>query len=244
MLLTIITPLVLKIFVMMGLLQSSAVCCQRVPLDIVQQTGAPLNLSGYVSQAHTPAERVEYSYVLHLSEHNISTKNIVLTGIRVDITDPEAGERGLLQVDDYFFRQDLFRSAGIYNWTFHFVPFSRSRPTDRQPAPTAQLVFVQFEDGSTWGDVNAIQKPLSERNETLQKLFALSTLSKMGHKNEFSTELMKPSGLALIRGLQHLYRQSGGSADVVLGQINEKIKYAEVHLQQFRTMPNPGSAEQ
>jgi hypothetical protein len=59
------------------------------------------------------------------------------------------------------------------------------------PAATAQVIFVQFVDGSTWGDSDAGREPVVVRNQTLQELGRLQRVLGEAGKQALKNELFK-----------------------------------------------------
>jgi hypothetical protein len=101
------------------------------------------------------------------------------------------------RVDDYFFTHDVFATNANETWKESFGPFGEPQgKTDISPAkPRAVLkaVFVQFMDGSTWGDPAAGKDALRDRQLTRKELQTLADMYRTKPKEEFASRLMKAS---------------------------------------------------
>jgi len=123
---------------------------------------------------------------------------------------------------EYYF-SELFepRSTEEREWTFG--PFvSRTEVTseegkkwvDLEPARGAQqkvsasVLFVQFADGSTWGDREEAKAALATRRESVKRLFELESIYRHEGEAAFVEDLAKPTDLPVISGLQDLSNHS------------------------------------
>jgi hypothetical protein len=225
----------------------------QAPLQVLtaRQNGVPVLLSGTVTPADSRRARVRYSYKVSISATNVSDKSILLMITRVDIN-RELGEdnslstteRSLTTVDDDFFSSSLF-DPGATRCTEDFDPAATNMPGHSlapfgdapfdlgaeppKTAAVASVLFVQFADGSTWGDRKAAEEALHERSLTVDRLTFLEEVYRTKGEQPFLIELLKPSQPVTVAALQELYREKKDAA-LVIARLTAMLHDGDMHF--------------
>lgn len=217
-----------------------------VPLVVTSDAVAPIVLSGTVSVGDTVLARMQYSYEARLSARNASNKSILLYIMQLDVTMEGTGDRKLTRTEDYFFRPDLFQPDTIQTWIDRLPPFPDA-PTAAvadHPTPIAKatLMFVQFADGSTWGNARTAENSFEQRHSAMQRLSFLAETYRERGEEQFIKELMMPSQVPLVLGLQRLYKTSNNDASDVITRLYTLLNNAEVHQREMQRAGPDSSA--
>ncbi len=149
-----------------------------VPIEDTTVPGSPLQVSGQASFDETV---VANGVTSHRSEdvtaRNISAKPILLIVASFQEAGPKSSGEDVEIVADRFFREKAVLPGEIVSlwhrpFGEHYIsePF-RLDPSQKRPAKAQfSLRFVQFSDGSTFGEPRAAKKWLDGRNSTLISL--------------------------------------------------------------------------
>lgn len=226
-----------------------------IPVVVPAQSGAPVVLSGVLTAARTRAQRLRYTYQANLFFTNASGKGILLSITTVDVAATE-GEyeqaiasslippsRKLTRIDDYFFTPYVFNAGATRNWQELLDPVSASEGrSGAAPIPvsaTGAVVFVQFTDGTTWGDEKAAAEALQTRRLSFEKLRLLEKICQTQGPQDFVDELMKPSELLIVSTLQRCYRETNKDVRAVIEELTRMLRSAELHTSDLPRASNP-----
>jgi hypothetical protein len=232
------TKIILNLVVLMPLFCVPLSAQSSMPLTVSVENHPPLTLVGTIRKAADDKD-VSYCCETKLSVTNVSGKSVVLfiTTVDAEIRETKAAQGAVTtnvkstQRADYYFRPALLEPSGTEQRVAVLGRSSESASSGRQEieiqTATAKVLFVQFADGSTWGDPQAASDELKERREALDKLNQLAAIYRTKGVQEFVGELMKPSKLLVIMLLQQLYRADG--ADSAAGQLNAVLDFANLH---------------
>jgi hypothetical protein len=201
------------------------------------QVGSPLVLSGAVTaKDEIEAGIIKFSFRTDISMTNVSHKGILLLVIKVDMT----GANGLgihhTKTNDYFFTSDVFKPGATETTEESIGPIGeRQGATEEQPpgpTATAEVAFVQFVDGSTWGNASEGREIIQERRETCDRLKFLVAIHQSKDENRFIDSFMESSSLPGINHLQWMYKNTKDKSDndFVFRTIQQMLGNAEVHL--------------
>jgi hypothetical protein len=190
-------------------------------------SGSPLLVTGDVTVRDRPTERLRYSVEGRLSLTNASSKPILLTVVSLQ------GKNTPVINDttshDYYF-SELFEPHSTENREWTFGPFvsqlevksgAVSKWVDIEPAGTAQqkgfasVLFVQYADGSTWGDAAKAKAALEVRHNGIERLKALESVYRREGEKVFIDDLSKPSYLPAISSLQNFRNHVDDKSKVV-----------------------------
>ncbi len=213
----------------------------RIPAEVVDQQGAPAKISGEVVakdiSSDSAPSRTAHSFNADLYLTNESAKPILLMIIDLKVISPFKISLDYTEVEDYFFEStipqpgstvELRRNLGTFG-----EPQGPYEPFTVVPSTRATVVFLQFMDGSTWGDAVAAEKALRDRQRALEQLELLKVDEKKESRKQLLAEIEQPTSLQPISSLQDLYRGKKDLA-VVETKVNDMLKNAR-----RRKMPGP-----
>jgi hypothetical protein len=155
-----------------------------VPLSSPSEPSAPVTLYGSLTaQEDHSTNELDCSCTAHLSIVNASAKPIIflMTEVSVEIEgdDIVLARYASQDADDYFLEADLFEPNSTKTADEKIVAFERrkiSPETNFEPTrltAIARVLFVQFADGSTWGDLEVARTILDERATAWKELLTL-----------------------------------------------------------------------
>jgi hypothetical protein len=148
---------------------------------------------------------IRYSYQIQGSAANVSGGGVVLLVIHFRSSGLNGPGLDFTYLNDHFFSSDILQPGTDENFRsspLRFgVPTVNGRPVPEDvaagsvPVVTAQVVFVQLVDGSTWGDADLGRDPLVVRNQTLRELGRLERVLEEKGELAFKSELSKSENL-------------------------------------------------
>ncbi len=157
-------------------------CSAQVKIAMRDVSGrhSPIRVSGAISFEDKPGEAMRYTYRLDGSVKNASRKAALL--IVIHFTDGGVNAPGLDYVysDERFFGPDELKSGESEPTRCGTIPMPVSYvngvPVDEDVGPNAipfaksEVLFVQFADGTTWGDAKQAHMVLGSRVKTRTEL--------------------------------------------------------------------------
>jgi len=204
----------------------------------------PISVKGTVSFSGAQGGRVPASIVAH----NRSSKEVLALVATVDMTRPNGEPIPYVLEHEYFFREDHVTGAGadFEIASGHFdvpvvvseyvrTPDGKKFPGLKYPPPhppEVKLVFVQFEDGSSWGDEKAGQAMIAERPTVMAYLKKLLSASdESGDVGVTSVLKWEPSEKTSpsLRAIRHVLQQTKDQAGTqfLVDLVRQKIIAAE-----------------
>jgi len=96
-----------------------------------------------------------------------------------------------------------------------------------------ELVFVQFTDGSTWGDPDEGKEALAMREDWLEDLLNLARIYQEKGRAEFVSAVVKQQANPITDQLRTWYQADGDAEDAVK-LVNQRLKNVESHLNKLR----------
>jgi mannitol/fructose-specific phosphotransferase system IIA component len=169
---------------------------QRMEIRDLSDKGSPIQISGHMTLGYDSANQFPFSYQESLSIKNVSAKSILLMVVHLEATsgpgsdetfsqeyffgDPLAPE----QVEAHDFPEQRFGTTLVNGEPMPYKP-------DPRPAAQAHAEFVQFSDGSTWGDEDSAQNALGIRRQTMGELDLLEHVYEQAGESAFLDELAK-----------------------------------------------------
>jgi hypothetical protein len=156
---------------------------RTVALDDVSEHGAPLRVSGTISFEVDPSPAIRYTYRTEGSVANVSGRDVVLTVIHIEASGENAPGLDSNLVVDRFFGPTVLRAD--QSEKIEMPPVSFGTPTINSSGPpirvaTAKVTFVQFANGSKWGDADAGRRLIRQRRFTLERFERLNVLNPQG----------------------------------------------------------------
>jgi hypothetical protein len=179
---------------------------------------------------------------------NVSSKDILLTIIRVVAYGSDAPGLDVTVDNDRFFDSNDLKSGGTEEMDrtpIRFgAPVTRGKALDESganpnPSATDELIFVQFSDGSTWGDRKTGGQKLLVRTKTLRELKELGQVlddkGEPGLKEELShIELYQfPAIESLVYGCK------SRTDPCLTNGVRGMLKEAERHEAEMKAISKP-----
>jgi hypothetical protein len=200
---------------------------QTVSISDHSPDGTPVSITGTVTFQDSS------NMVCSITGHNDSPQSIIASSIELKLTKP-TGEPGQIVFErDYFFKSSTVsppQSDFLISDDCRMGKELNVQRTPQPPQAHAKVVFLQFEDGSIWGDPKVGAQLMAQRVEVLAFLKWL--------KSAYSTD--GPDGLdkalakdqkpgtrvwARLAGLRTIRASSGISA--VAETIDQNLATAE-----------------
>ncbi len=205
----------------------------QVQIQDESAQGSPLAIEGQVSYSEELLDgRLRTSSHGDIFGKNISKKRILTLVARVNLPDIQAST-----LYDLYFSEDLIDPGAMTRlWSdsggFRSVPYDPSSAS-RQPAVktvTVEVQFVQFDDGSTFGQRAFAVDLFRDRHVTVWALKQLDRIYVSAGEQEFRASLQEASGLPGITGqtIVMIYRlEQESSSGKAAGRIRRMLNLAE-----------------
>jgi hypothetical protein len=169
----------------------------------ISEHDSPLRVVGKVLFRANPAVP---TYEVEAAVKNVSKKDVLSWSMLVRTSD---GVLHFTSSHDYFFTGDVLVpgvSAGVTSGSINLVahpqadvPAREERPSsNRAVTASAEIEFVRFQDGSTWGDSDIETEAFQARSATLQKLQSLQRVYAERGTKAFLDALAEPTMLACV----------------------------------------------
>jgi hypothetical protein len=170
---------------------------QSMEIQDLSGKGSPIRISGRMRVGHDSANQLPFSFQASFSIKNASPKGILLMVVNLQASNAA----GLQFAQEYFFG-DAFAPGQVESHDVPEIRLGRGK-LDPHAAAQAHAEFVQFADGSTWGDVHSAQSVLSDRGKTLAELDLLEHLYEQKGESAFLDEFARADDtLNVIRTLK------------------------------------------
>jgi hypothetical protein len=174
--------------------------------------GSPLALSGTILFTDDGSQEIPYSLEVHAAAKNISARRVLLFKVSLETLSDGAPSGPHEYTNDYYFSSELFEPDSVIKIPFDFPRFGPRISLDHAPriSASARVEFVQFEDGTAWGDSNSGKEALRIRTLTLHELNVLKDKYAEAGDTGFSETLVSASRtLPAVTTLQHIYKKDG-----------------------------------
>ncbi len=198
--------------------------------------GCPIRVSGYVSFTEDDSKPAPFNYKLIASAHNMTNKVILLFVVSFEAQGPQGPAYSSTYQGEHFFDADGFEPATTENvQTPPFVVGQTvvdGRPVLEgpfRPRAAVRVRFVEFADGSVWGDLDAAKETLSARQATVHELESLQRLYSASTKQEFLSEFSKPSLYLSIAALQEDCERKVSSPNCAWNGVQRMLDAAKRH---------------
>jgi hypothetical protein len=210
---------------------------KAIAISDVSGMGRPVAFSGTVGATDDGPLPFKYALTKNISITNLSGKSILLVVTKMNITSLTMIQNQETKTDDYFFGENVFSSESTSvledSATRFGAPGRNVELEQQEPSATVQAAFVQFTDGSTWGDEVAGKDALEQRRLMLIKLRFLEQTYRDEGRVPFTGELAKPSQMPAVATLQQLFAKTG-DLKMVLAKLNHMLHQAEIHEHDMR----------
>ncbi len=200
--------------------------------------GSPIHIDGYVTFRDNTTENIRY-YWVHASAKNTSQRGIAAWSATLETSGGSGPELTLEESHDFFFTGDVLApgaTEGVSDQScaMRFVlrpPNGNGYAESAEPTtlPTRAFVrvqFVQFTDGSIWGDRDKAAKFQLERRETLDKVKSLQQVYSERGEKAFMDVLAEPTALACFERIKTLCRNENHDSSCARKGIAEMLTIA------------------
>jgi hypothetical protein len=173
---------------------------------------SPLAVSGTILFTDDGSQETPYSFEVHAAAKNMSTRRVLLFKVSLEILSDGAPSEPHEYTSDYYFSSELFEPDSVIKIPFDFQRFGPRMSLDHAPriSASARVEFVQFEDGTAWGDSNSAKETLRIRRLTVHELNVLKDAYAEAGDTGFSEALVSASqALPPVTTLQHIYKKDG-----------------------------------
>lgn len=178
---------------------NSALCSaveQGMEIRDLSDGGSPIQISGRMTIGYDSANQFPFSCQKSFSIKNVSTRSILLMVVHVEAT--SGPERDAHFSEEYFFG-DALAPGELDVRDFPEQRFGatvvngKTMPYKKDPRPVVQAraEFVQFSDGSTWGDADAARNEFEIRRRTLAELDRLEHIYEQAGEGVFLEEFAR-----------------------------------------------------
>lgn len=183
------------------LLGISAACRGQLKLALhdVRKHRTPVRVSGTISFQDDPSQAIRYTYRTEGFLSNVSKKGVLLTVVHLEASGVNAPGLDSNWIIDRFFGPAVLQAGKLEKIEAPPISFGETivngKPApeavgpDAHPRARAQVTFVQFVDGSTWGDVDAGREFILRRRSTLEELKWLEQVLNAQGPDVFAREL-------------------------------------------------------
>jgi len=205
----------LRFFVLFCCLSLSLISfAQQQPIDVPFEdaalTTSPITVTGKLSVLETvAANEVKSSWEENVSATNRSTKSILLLIGDLEAIGPHSNGGTRLTME-YFFGDPILPGETFSLVKRNFVQDScciNPLHESHEPKAAFRLIFVQFLDGSTFGDPAKAENALANRERTLKALRTLAQVA-AGDKQRFQSQLEQQLRLDDTLGVFACIRQT------------------------------------
>jgi len=180
----------------------------------------------------------------------VSKKGVVLTVVHFDASGVNApGLDNNYEMDRFFGRP--LRTGDLEKIKDAPISFGRATVNGTlvpehvhhhpHPKATAEVTFVEFVDGSTWGDVDAGREFILQRMSTLGELKRLEQVLNVQGTDEFARELSNSAASFQFPAIGALVSECKSKAVSCLGEVLHSMLQAATEHQAEMTDPQHAS---
>jgi hypothetical protein len=218
-------PMSLRFFVLFcWIFLSPASIAQQEPIDVpfddAALTASPITATGRISVRETvAANEVKSSWDVDVSATNHFTKSILLLIGDFEAIGPHSNGGALLTME-YFFGDPITpgETFSLVKGTFGrgFCCINPLREA-HEPKASFRLIFVQFLDGSTFGDPAKAENALANRDKTLKALRILAQVAaqyRQRFQSQLEQQLRLDDTLGVFAAIRVTQEQKGTDAAV------------------------------
>jgi hypothetical protein len=228
--------------VLLALQLTLATCYGQVQVKVRDLSAhvSPVEVSGILSFNDDPAQRFRYSNQVEGYLRNKSGKDILLVVLHVCGSGTRAASLNLTYQKEYFFGLNVFKRGesepfhsslarfGVATVNGQPILDGENERGSRRPRATAETVFVQFADGTTWGNSESAGDAFIVRKQTLQELGRLEGILRDQGEQALREELS--SSDLLLPCIGSLRSSCSGKADFCLADgLRSMIESAQQH---------------
>jgi hypothetical protein len=231
------------------LLEVSGLCYGQIKMALheVRKHRTPVRVSGTISFQDDPSRPVRYTFRTDGFLSNVSKSGVVLTVVHFEasgVNAPGLDENWIL---DRFFGPAVLKAGGSEKIekppvlfggdTINGQPWPQQVGHEGRPRATARVTFVQFVDGSTWGDAEGGREFIFRRGSTLNELKWLEQVFNGQGQDVFARDFSKSAAslnFPAISALDNECKSKAGSC--LIDGLHSMLQAAAEHQAE---MTNP-----
>jgi len=235
------------------LLGTSGLCYGQLKLVLheVRKHRTPVRVSGTFSFQDDPSQAIRYTYRIEGFLSNVSKRGVLLTVVHFGTSGVNAPGLDFTYIMDRFFGPAVLQAGGLEKIEDVPIPFGETtvngKPVPEEVGPDAhttakaQVTFVQFMDGSTWGDVDAGCEFILRRRSTLVELKRLEQVLNAQGTDEFARELSNSAASFQFPAIEALISECKSKAGPCLIHGLHSMLQAATEHQAEMTVPQYAS---
>jgi hypothetical protein len=196
----------------------------------ISERGSPLRAAGKVLSRGNAI----LTFNVEAAVANVSEKNVLSWSMLVRTSD---GVLNFTSSNDYFFTVDVLApdvSASVSSGPISLVAQSQGDmlagedrvSSNHAVTASLEIEFVQFEDGSTWGDSDAETRAFQYRSATLHKLESLQRAYSEQGEQGLLDALAEPIGLECVERIKMDCKDSNDNLSCTLEAIQRMLDSA------------------
>jgi len=187
----------------------------------VSPKNSPIRVTGRVMFSENNPKAGHYSYSVNASASNVSDRSILLMIIDFQANGRSGWGYHHISSRDYFFEPNLLKPEAVENVDQPLLSYGLTSTDDKtdmegdtrlEPKAIAKVEFVQFEDGSMWGNKNSAIDALDTRTRTLHFLNVLEQTYIETGEQKFLDKLSTTTDVFLIDLLKSACQEKGDSS--------------------------------
>jgi hypothetical protein len=176
----------------------SSVVERPITLKDLSPKTSPISVTGQVVLRCDSSSTMPFSYGENVLAKNVSKKAVLFMAIHIEATGPGTPPGDFNYTEDYLFSEAL-QPGSVETRNFPAQSFGTSvngnQQTCEKPDPkltaTETVEFVQFSDGSIWGDKDVAQFALDARSKAISELDWLEHIYEQRGNDSFLEELSR-----------------------------------------------------
>lgn len=197
--------------------------------------GSPISVLGYVTYRYDESNKFPFSYQENIAARNVSDKSVLLMVIHLEAAGTPGQDETYSQ--EYFFGGAL-KPGAIEVRDEPGASFGRAvngiflidSGHDPHAIAKVRVEFVQFSDGSTWGDADSAKNVLDMRAETLTELDKLEHIYEQAGEDAFLEEFARADDhLSVIGQLKGACRDKAKTSNCGHNAVQRTIDVAKEH---------------
>jgi hypothetical protein len=207
-----------------------------VPIIDKSASGSPLENIGSVTLSETIKDgQSTRSRKIEWTVRNKSPKAIV-TVVETLIFRYPSGESVEMKSEyEAFFGPKLVKAGGTISFSDNpsGVQISGASSSSHEPSCEVIARWVQFEDGSTWGDIGSAEELLKNRAAIFSRLKQLDDIYKLQGAEQFALELQKQGQSEVDGYIGYLRReQSKHGTQATIDELEGHLTFADAYERQ------------
>jgi hypothetical protein len=217
----------------------------NIQLQDISARSSPVGISGNLIFNDERSQAARYSYQVNGYLANKSNKDVLLVVVHFSSSGTGGTPLDFTLRKDYFFGRPVLASDESEEISSSVIKLGQvaingqvvehSKNIDTHPAATGEITFVQFLDGTTWGDatLEPVRQAFAERSQTARELNRLEDVLVERGEQVLREEISK--GEILLPCIHLLATNCNGKRDSCLAEgVRAMIENAQQHQVHLR----------